>query len=75
MKQVDAAPLSFAVFSGDVNQDGFINLNDIISVSNASSSFVNGYVVTDVNGDNLTNLNDIILTYNNSAAFVSKATP
>lgn len=75
MIQVDAAPLGFAIYSGDVNQDGFVNLNDIILTLNNSSNFVNGYVITDLNGDNFTNLNDILIAYNNSNRFVSVITP
>ncbi|MEO8664677.1 MAG: CHRD domain-containing protein [Ignavibacteria bacterium] len=62
-------------FSADVNQDGFVNLNDIILTSNNAINFVNGYVVSDVNGDNLTNLNDIIIAFNNSIGFVKAIVP
>ncbi len=75
MKQVDAAPLRFAIYSGDANQDGFVNLNDIIFTTNNSSNFINGYVSSDLNGDNITNLNDILIAFNNSNLFVSKVTP
>jgi len=73
--QVDNSPIRFAIYSGDVNQDGFVNLNDIILISNNSSNFINGYVNTDLNGDNITNLNDILLSYNNSKGFVSVVRP
>ncbi|MBK8554165.1 MAG: hypothetical protein IPL53_25210 [Ignavibacteria bacterium] len=62
-------------YSGDVNQDGFVNLTDVLAVFNSSSSFVNGYVTSDVNGDNTVDLSDIALTYNNSSAFVQKIIP
>ncbi|MEO8664772.1 MAG: S8 family serine peptidase [Ignavibacteria bacterium] len=75
MKNVDDSPVRYAVFSGDVNQDDFVNLNDITITSNNSINFVNGYVETDLNGDNLTNLNDILIAYNNSNAFVTKIAP
>jgi len=75
MIQVDTSPVRFAVYSGDVNQDGVIDLNDVISVYNASTVFSTGYVFNDVNGDNIVDLNDIIITYNNSAGFVAAVKP
>ena len=62
-------------YSGDVNQDGFVNLTDVITVFNASSVFTSGYAVTDVNGDNIVDLTDITIAYNNSQNFVQKITP
>jgi hypothetical protein len=65
----------YCVFSGDVLQDGFVDLTDITLVYNDASAFVTGYKASDVTGDNLTDLTDIVLTYNNSAAFVSIQRP
>lgn len=70
MKQVDSSPAGFAIYSGDVNQDGAVDLADITDVYNSSVAFVTGYVSTDVNGDNTVDLSDITLTYNNSVNFV-----
>lgn len=75
IRQIDSSPLRFGIYSGDVNHDNTINLNDIISVFNNAGDFVNGYVSTDVNGDNVTTLSDIVLTYNNSAVFIVSVTP
>ena len=75
MINVDASPVKYAVYSGDVNNDGTIDLNDVLSVYNGASVFSTGYVVNDVNGDNIVDLNDILITYNNSAAFVAVARP
>ncbi len=62
-------------YSGDVNQDGSVTLNDLLDTYNSSSNFLNGYVVTDVNGDNTVDLSDLTIVYNNSASFVAKVTP
>ncbi|MBK8549993.1 MAG: SBBP repeat-containing protein [Ignavibacteria bacterium] len=70
--QVDPAPLRFGFFSGDVNQDGFVDLTDVLLVYNDASNFVTGYVNSDVNGNNVTDLTDIIITYNNSVSFVKR---
>ncbi len=69
--KVDNAPVEFAVYSGDVNQDDFINLDDVIAIYNDAGIFTSGYKVTDINGDNVSDLNDIILANNNSNNFVS----
>ena len=75
MKLVDASPVTYAIYSGDVNQDGFVNLTDVVSVYNGSSNFITGYVPEDVNGDNIVDLTDLVITYNNSSNFVSLVRP
>ena len=75
MKQVDATPMKYGIFVGDQNQDGTVNLNDVVNVYNNSVGFVNGYVTSDMNGDNVTDLSDLVLTSNNAGLFVSKITP
>jgi len=62
-------------YSGDVTQEGSVDLNDVVSVNNASSVFTTGYVVQDVTGDNLVDLSDLIITFNNASLFVAKITP
>ena len=74
-KQIDDAPLSFGFYSGDINQDGFIDLTDVISAYNDGSNFVTGYAKSDVDGNNITDLTDVIITYNNSVNFITKITP
>ena len=73
--QIDLSPVKFAIYSGDINYDGFVNLIDIIGVYNDGSAFITGYVKTDINGDNIVDLTDLLITYNNSTNFVSKFTP
>ena len=75
LKQVDTSPVNYAIFSGDVNQNGNIDLSDILLVYNAGAAFTTGYKLTDVTGDYITDLSDLLITYNNSAAFVSRITP
>ena len=73
--QVDTSPIRYAMYSGDVNQDGFIDLNDVISISNKANEFAPGYLVQDLTGNNLVDLNDVLMAYNNSVNFVSRKTP
>ena len=71
MINVNASPVRSGIFSGDVNQDGYVDLNDIGLVFNDAGNFVSGYFVTDVTGDNIVDLSDLTITYNNSSNFVS----
>ncbi len=75
MAQIDASPVRFGIYSGDIDQNLLIDLADIDSVYNASSSFVTGYVATDVTGDEVVDLADLMLTFNNSSKFVISITP
>ena len=62
-------------YSGDVTQEGSVDLNDVVNVNNASSVFTTGYVAQDVTGDDLVDLSDLIFTFNNASLFVAKITP
>ena len=73
--QVDASPLRFAIFSGDVNQDGIIEGGDALIVDNDAGSFETGYVNSDVDGNRFVDGNDASITDNNAANFVSVAKP
>ena len=65
----------WAFFEGDVNQEGSVDVSDVILIYNNSALFINGYVNTDVNGDRLTDISDVIIAYNNSVNFVNKKAP
>lgn len=72
---VNTSPVRYAVYSGDVNQDGSIDLSDVVLVNNDASFFITGYVNTDVNGDMVTDLSDQLIAFNNAGEFVMKAVP
>ncbi len=65
----------YAIYSGDANKDGFVDLTDLLRIFNDSKNFVSGYVVTDINGDNFVDLSDLIIASNNASNFVSVITP
>lgn len=75
MKQVDLSPVRYAIYSGNQYQNGYVNLRDVVNVSNNASVFANGYLASDMNGDNTTDLSDLVLTANNASAFVAKIVP
>lgn len=65
----------YCLYSGDVNQDGQIDLADVILISNSASVFAIGYVNTDVNGNEIVDLSDLLIALNNSNQFVVSKTP
>jgi len=56
---------SFAIFSGDVNQDGVINASDILAMENSLQLISFGYYPSDLTGDNLVEAADFSLIENN----------
>jgi hypothetical protein len=57
--QVQVEPGVFAIHSGDINQDGFINVTDFVTIDNTLGiGFFTGYISTDVNGDGILESSD-----------------
>jgi hypothetical protein len=65
----------FGMYSGDINQDGFIDGNDFIDVDNDNTNFASGYLTTDVNGDAFVDGNDFVVIDNNNTLFIGVANP
>jgi len=66
----------YCLYSGDVNQDGFITLFDVIPIYNDSKNFITGrYLTNDLNGDNFVDLADMTICSNNSKSFVKVMRP
>lgn len=65
----------YAIFCGDINQDGSINIGDINSITNDTLVFATGYMPSDANGDSKVDALDLILVDNNATLFVSVAHP
>jgi hypothetical protein len=63
------------IFGGDVNQDGIIDLGDILPIGNQAAFAGTGYLPEDINGDGLVDLSDITIISNNSAQAVGTITP
>ncbi len=61
----------YCIYSGDINQDGFVDLADIVPIKNDATNFVSGnHLVTDLNGDGNVDLTDLTICYNNSTNFI-----
>lgn len=73
--RVDLSPLRFAIYSGDVNQDGTIDLADGSLIDNDSYNFISGYIKTDLTGDNFADIADLSIADNNAFNFVSAMRP
>jgi len=73
--QIDASPLLFGIFSGDVNQDGTIDASDLSDVDNDALNSVSGYVRTDVTGDDFVDAADVSIVDNNAFIGVSAIVP
>jgi hypothetical protein len=73
--QVDASPVRFAIYGGDVNQDGFIDGSDGLMVDNDAANFESGYVTSDVDGNRFVDGSDAAIVDNNAFNFVSVARP
>ena len=65
----------YCVYSGDVDQDGVIDANDMSIVDNDAFMFASGYLSTDVNGDGIIDAGDISITDNNSYNFINTIHP
>lgn len=64
------------MFSGDFDQDGFIDLTDEVGIYNNATAFVSGrFILSDLNGDSVTDLTDVTICYDNSKSFIHSYVP
>ena len=56
-------------------QDGYVDLNDVILVYLDSQFYASGDRATDLNGDNFVDLTDLLIVLNNARNFVQARTP
>ncbi len=77
LKQVDIinGQAVYAIYSGDINQDGTVDGQDANYIDNDASNFAFGYNPSDLNGDGGTDGQDANYVDNNSQLFLFKATP
>jgi hypothetical protein len=65
----------YLIYSGDINQDGAIDIFDMQVAENAASNFEFGYNVSDCNGDGSSDIFDMQIIENNASLFIFYSRP
>ena len=65
----------WCIYSGDVNQDGVVDVTDLVITDTDNLTFVTGNTVTDINGDGLVDVTDLIYIDINNINFVGSVKP
>jgi hypothetical protein len=65
----------YAIYTGDINQDGFVDPFDFADYSSDNVNFASGYLVTDMNGDGFVDPFDFSIYSSNNVNFVMAITP
>lgn len=73
--QAEVEPGVFAIYSGDINQDSYIDPFDYSILQSDVLSFAFGYVDSDLNGDGYVDPYDYAIYQKNSLNFVSSIHP
>ncbi len=68
-------PGVYGLFSGDINQDGFIEGLDFVPLFNDSDTLLEGYYNTDLNGDGFVEGLDYPILFNNSDNLIESSHP
>jgi len=65
----------YALFGGDVTQDGSIDASDMAAIDNDASHFLFGYHDSDCDGNGPTDIVDMSIVDNNTQLQIFKDTP
>lgn len=66
----------YCIFTGDIDQSGFIDVTDLLSVFNKSQAITTGnYISEDLNADLVVDSSDLILCYNNAKNLIGVISP
>ncbi len=65
----------WCLFSGDVDQNQFIDSNDLLIVDNDAYNMVSGDVVTDLDGNGFVDNNDLMIVDNNANYYAGECFP
>ncbi|MDR3610821.1 MAG: hypothetical protein P4L27_09680, partial [Ignavibacteriaceae bacterium] len=74
-----SAPLAlhggkYCIYSGDLNQDGFVSGDDMTGIDNDNTNF-DYHAVNDLNGDGFISGDDMTFVDNNNTTFIGKQIP
>lgn len=73
--QIEVETGVYAIYSGDMNQDGFIDIFDQIQLDNNLFDGISGYYPSDLNGDGFIDIFDQIILDNNLFIGVGAISP
>lgn len=73
--QAEVEPGIWAIYSGDIDQDGAVTVNDFSLWEGDANNFESGYKATDLDGDGGVATNDFTIWEANSNNFVGSITP
>ena len=65
----------WCIYSGDVNQDGFINSQDLNLVFSDNINGTKGYISSDLNGDMFAEIKDVTIVFINNVLGIGKIIP
>lgn len=65
----------YCIYSGDPNNDQFVDAADIIKIYNDLTAITFGYVDTDLDGDDFVDSADLLIAYNNARNLVGRERP
>ena len=65
----------WCIYSGDVNQNGFIDTEDLSLVFNDNINGIEGYTISDLNGDLFTELADVSIVFINNVLGIERKRP
>ena len=65
----------YAIWGGDVNQDGIVDSGDMNPIDNATTAVTFGYVIEDVNGDGIVDSGDMNIVDNNTTTIIMAQIP
>jgi hypothetical protein len=73
--QKEVAPNTWAIFTGDINQDNAVDISDYLIMDPDIQNGNGGYLNTDLNGDGATDITDYLLLDPNIQNGVGAYTP
>jgi hypothetical protein len=73
--QKEVAPGIFAILVGDVNQDGVVDISDLVAMDADLTNGTLGYIVYDLNGDGVIDISDLVKIDENLTNGVVVITP
>ena len=72
---IEMEPGVWAFYTGDINQDGFIEGSDFSPLFNDNDNLEEGYFITDLNGDGFVDGSDFSILFNNSDNLIESMHP